>query len=133
MSEQPRPVRAWAEYEEWSVFTSTCEGNWDFVVTPKGATGEAAAGTTVSFETAWKGRYIEAPLRSLRVLLSTGHEATLSRDTRQGGWWYMRLIRCGRPEFGRNTAFEADTDVDAVARALAEAVAWVSEQSGVKA
>ena len=146
MSEQPRPVRAWAEYDEWSTFSSAYEGNWDFVVTPKGATGEAAAGATMSFETALKGRYIEAPLRTLRVLLSTGQwvelvrkadSVTISRGRKavmldpgcmkfslfapDGTWlhggWYM-------PEV---------TDADAVARAIAEAVAWVSEREGVKA
>lgn len=132
------PVRAWIEYVVWSVFARLTDGNWDFVVTPKGSEGEAAAGTTMSFETAVKGRYIESPLRSLRVLLSTGHELWCDvAGSNFTHWWLCR-------DHGSFVAWDYGRGSDAhylttglidaanlsdsavVERALADAIAWVA-------
>ena len=131
-SEQVRPIRAWAEYENWSVFARLTDGSWDFVVTPTGADGEAAAGTTMSFETAIRGRYIEAPLRSLRVLFSTGHEVLLEQSpcgVEHEDWeWLATLMQGGAFRAERISMPNSTSDADAVQRAIDAAVQWIGEQ-----
>lgn len=138
MSETPRPIRAWAEYNEWLVlldgigdalgrdadyFTS-----WEM---PNGAEGNPQLFPGMLPFQHWIAFMGHGPLRSLRVLLSTGHEVTLdriqSRDP-DGEWFEWRLwdsectlLVSDRPESGLS-------DTAAVERAIAAAVACVEGQ-----
>lgn len=144
MSEQARPVRAWAEYDEIALFWHEDDGQtW---LTPKGegwypSRFDDVPWIVATMEQLQLLQRVPGPLRSLRVLLSTGHEVELVRKAdsvtipqgrkavmldpgcmkfslfaSEGAWlhggWYM-------PEV---------TDADAVARAISEALAWIREQ-----
>ena len=141
MSETPRPVRAWAEYDEWSVFLNSMPmaGPW-FVAVPKGAKDHAIVDMLSEMgrdairwlTTPEPVIFHPGPLRSIRILLSTGHTIWLYgviswRDhSKRLCWrWYLRE---GRAELVRGDIPTDTTDTDAVSRALAEAVAWIEEQ-----
>lgn len=126
------PVRAWAEYDEEATFSRLTDGDWDFVVTPKGAEGEAAAGTTESLMTAIKGRYIDAPLRSLRVLFSTGHEMRLHAYLPEQQAWEMTMGSWGFGWIKMRRTIAAGTDAEAVQRAIDAAVAWIGAQANAE-
>jgi len=150
MSEQPRPVRAWAEYDEWSVYAEDdFDGEkhspfWAFWTPKTGdyAHDDSRAKSVLHVIELSSDDFMDCgPLRTLRVLLSTGHWVELVRKAdsvtipqgrkavmldpgcmkfslfaSEGAWlhggWYM-------PEV---------TDADAVARAISEALAWIREQ-----
>jgi hypothetical protein len=141
-SAEVRPVRAWAEYDEWSVYwqhLAKIESAW-FI--PSGADGLAYNLGHIPLETMIEGQQLHGySLRSLRVLLSTGHEVGLDRyadsvTIPQGNRAVM--LDAGCMKF---SLFASDghwlhggwympevADADAVARALSEAIAWVQGQ-----
>ena len=136
MSADVTPVRAWAEYDEWSGYMEFREQwlEWTWAEIPKGASGELYSDknevNSVSEAVgAWGDERGFGPLRSLRVLLSNGHEIRLDREAAYGvvmrpkpGWWF--LSEHGQNEF----PFQAATDAEAVDRALVEATAWFAGQ-----
>lgn len=143
MSEGVRPVRAWIEREEWQQYLQWDEHAGRFIRVSVPTNGERELGLN------WTGFATVAaaiddrgwdPLRSLRVLLSTGHEVQL--DRRLGSVTIPQGDRAVMLDPGcmKFSLFAPDgmwlcggwympevTDAEAVARALAEAVAWVQE------
>ena len=150
MSEDVRPVRAWAEYDEWLVF---CDWDaraasfddalwsvrpWYRVVIPK--TGNGSQHTTVLLSSLIDclTRLPEVvaewgELRSIRVVLNTGSEVTVSR--------FMAVSR-GTVEWGREWVWRAAdaegcfpmdgvTDADAVARAVQEAIGVLTGEASM--
>lgn len=113
------PVRAWAEWQECTGYLeSRGEGvTWSGVVIPTTDLGHMQTGLATGV-TDWVRKVTQAgPLRSLRVLLSNGSEVHIDRvsEWRQWTWRIDEAI-------GQN--LWADTDTEAVERALAEAIAW---------
>lgn len=144
MSETPRPVpvRAWGEFDEWSVFARWEDptDSWVLWLVPSGAVGEPWA-------VAKRGELGEAlleadgALRKLRVLLS-GHDGHLKlyRNTRAGrefvgGNWTdlpagartWHLYDSMGSELTAGWIEPDTTDTDAVTRALSEATNWLNE------
>lgn len=148
MSEQPRPIRAWGEYDDgrlWLDMHDVQEMDAPAVFVPSTAEGllvyiEAVQDHTddwslPGFIRWWGAQEGSGPLRSLRVLLSTGHEVTMDCCVEDGyciDGTFTWELRDGQqwPCGGSITDL---SDADAVARAISEAVAWVSEHEGVKA
>lgn len=145
MSETPRPVRAWAEFDEWSVFVWFVDGKWGFSYHPKGR----ANGPANYWGVATLGEAVfcvsgDQPLRSLRILLSTGHWVELVRKVDAVTIAQGRKAVMLDPGCMKFLLFASDgvwlhggwympevPDTDAVTRALAEAVAWIQEQEEV--
>lgn len=135
MSETPRPVRAWAEYDEIALFWHDDDAQtW---LTPKGGEWYPRRFDDVpwivsTMEQLQLVKYGPGPLRSIRILLSTGHEVEVRPSRGDEDDWSWRLTRggnyCTSGLFDRTTG----SDADAISRALAEAVAWI-EQQGVTA
>lgn len=130
-----RPVRAWAEYDQWLVYLEFEDGKLGFrrYVIPKGEAGRL----TESFDlfpgvaAALKGDGPKSgSLRSLRVLYENGCELTLQR--RFGGTFWGWSIELS-DEFNEIKApwpggsFTEDKDSEAVERALIAAAAWFTQ------
>lgn len=130
MSADVRPVRCWVEYDEWSGYMEFREEwlEWTWAEIPRGATGELyvdknEVNSIEEAVQAWGGERNFGPLRSLRVLLSTGHEVTVTpysdEDIGRGALWKVgSLVQAG---------VQADSDSEAVQRALDAAIRWVAE------
>lgn len=134
MSDSTMPVRAWAEYDEWSVFLCGDTGPFWLTATPKGATGNVVS---TGWHSSWRC-VVDAltdwshpgPLRSLRILLSTGHTVRLELGYSTHGPRPAHWMTLGRfPVIELETSFTEESDIQAVTRALAEAVAWIEEQA----
>ncbi len=143
----PVPVRAWAEYEEWSVFILLGRNmgyqRWQI---PKGADEKPHAIDRVDGYLSDALELVNCgPLRSIRVLLSTGHEVHIHPHGQAQPYWVDRTKPrpngdywcCSiwgeaptgweqRPHMKSLETFFAATDSEAVERALAAAIAWVT-------
>ena len=135
-----RPVRAWADYDQWSVYLEGFEGQvvhgWENVVIPKGNRDwiherGVYSGIADFAEGFGAGIVKPGPLRSLRVLYENDCELKVQR--RFGGtfWgWSMELS----DEFNEIKApwpggfFAEDKDSEAVERAMIAAAAWFSQR-----
>lgn len=131
---QVMPVRAWAEYPEWSVYIEQWwTEDWYRVDIPKGAnhglriltqddTRELLPIPSLVAALAIEMSSPYGPLQSLRVLLSNGETLTLGRAN--DWWWYWTLS--DPPQIGgyADGGFEDDNDAEAVQRALTAAAAY---------
>jgi hypothetical protein len=134
-----RPIRAWAEYDEWSVFMDHYTGiasdeRWfyDAHLVPKGANGACTGhggfrGIADFFGDEPKPL---GPLRSLRVLYENGATLILRQwpaysngpwkwDLWDHGGAHRRMLATGD--------FPEDKDSEAVERAMVAAAAWFSQ------
>ena len=155
MSDQYEPVRCWAEYDEWSVFYEDRDHIQGAQWWPKGANGEASSifhGVTgglvdaLTRVTEWYAPK-SGPLRSLRVLLRSGHEVEIfphpqaqpywtdrTKPRENGVYWCANVfgedpgMGITRPWLWSAATFESATDAEAVSRALSEARRWLEEQ-----
>lgn len=146
-AEDVKPVRAWAEWDEWTGYLP-----WDqdgALVIPKGGAGDAYEirhCLTPQELVLWiseLGGF--GPLRSIRVLLSNGAwvliETSDRKDGQRGALIYLfkderqiqRYTENGGLENWEESWYEGyPTDAEAVDRALAEATAWfATQESGV--
>ena len=133
MSEMPRPVRGWAEYDEWSGFLyPTISDEWAGLRVPK--TGQGMYGIhAFKRELPILIEHMDCgPLRSIRILLSTGEEVSMDCCVEDGYFidgMFAWELRDGE-EWPHGGLITDLSDSDAVTRALAEAVAWVQGQEG---
>jgi hypothetical protein len=130
-----RPIRAWAEYDEWSVYLQQWDAEyWDVVFTPNGdddwaysrkefsgiadfVQGSAGADMTVHV----------GPLRSLRVLYENGYEMELDADDGPfPGEWEWLVLGPGET-YQASGSFKEDKDSEAVERAMIAASAWFTQ------
>lgn len=141
MSEQPSPVRAWAEYDEIALFWH--EDDAQTWLTPKGewwcpSRFDDVPWIVATMEQLQLLKHGPGPLRSLRVLLSTGHELWCDvAGSNFTHWWLCRdhgsFVAW---DYGRGSDAHYLTtglidaanlsDSAAVERALADAIAWVA-------
>lgn len=124
------PVRAWAEYSEWSVFADTGHRMFSADAYPRGKDGRKEQVAWGDEDLPSLVRHLEqfGPLRSLRVLFSTGHAVTITpyadEDVGTGALWKVgNWVQAG---------VQADTDADAVQRAIDAAVAWIGAQANAE-
>jgi hypothetical protein len=133
-----RPVRAWAEYDEWSVFALYLSSDWQIWEMPQTKNGLPITGFSASLYAAIDR--IEVPLRSLRVLYENGYvlkanrrEALPPRPGYINVTWYWYLfppeIVDGYRVVGQvaDGLFPEDKDSEAVERAMIAAAAWFSQ------
>lgn len=121
------PVRCWGEYDGWHVMLDRQEDAWfKLFCLPTGGedrpfTSDATSVTRVMEMTLFD----HLPLRSLRVLLRSGHEVHL-----WGCWsWALREEADASPvKWGSFRAADC-SDVEAVTRALSEAQQWLQRES----
>jgi hypothetical protein len=133
-----RPVRAWGEYDEWSVFALYLSSDWQIWEMPQTKNGLPITGFSASLYAAIDR--IEVPLRSLRVLYENGYvlkanrrEALPPRPGYINVTWYWYLfppeIVDGYRVVGQvaDGLFPEDKDSEAVERAMIAAAAWFSQ------
>jgi hypothetical protein len=133
-----RPVRAWGEYDEWSVFALYLSSDWQIWEMPQTKNGLPITGFSASLYAAIDR--IEVPLRSLRVLYENGYELKANRrealPPRPGyinvtWYWYLfpPEIVDGYRVVGQvaDGLFPEDKDSEAVERAMIAAAAWFSQ------
>jgi hypothetical protein len=131
-----RPVRAWADYEEWSVFMDHYTGiasdeRWFYEahLIPKGANGACTGhggfrGLVDFFKNEPKPL---GPLRSLRVLYENGYEMELDADDGPfPGEWEWLVLGPGQT-YQASGSFKEDKDTEAVERSLIAAAAWFTQ------
>ncbi len=127
-----RPVRAWADYDTWSIYMADMDAlTWDAVLIPMGLAnwqrwtdGRGVADIAKLAETK-----LGIPLRSLRVLYENGYELKLQAyaninglDPEKRHWhWYLVGVDAAGD-------FAEDRDSEAVERALIAAAAWFSQR-----
>lgn len=129
-----RAVRAWAEYEDARVFMNPMHdtpGKFTRWEIPTGANGDPLYSTHFDGVEEFVRRSSQkyGPLRSLRVLLGTGHEVDVHRVCsliHDGEDWNWRL-----DDRWPVQGFDDCPDAEAVERALAEAIAWIQGQQEV--
>lgn len=119
------PVRAWAEYSEWSVFIDkAADKGFDTWHIPKSGQARVVTGWALSIYHVFMATNPDenfGPLQSLRVLLSNGHELQLEWTPYE--WrWYIHAFR-DDPEIPYGL-FRDDNDAEAVQRALTAAAAF---------
>ena len=132
-----RPIRAWAEYDDWLVFAiqsafetgGVRSDGWqrsDIPQTGKGVPQQYR----INYNLADALSFTETgPLRSLRVLYDNGIELKLQKyaninglDITKRHWhWYLR----GADAAGE---FAEDKDSEAVERAMIAAAAWFTQE-----
>jgi hypothetical protein len=133
-----RPVRAWADYDEWSLFARDPMEHsgqyWKFYCIPNGAKGEPYVSTKPGVTAILK--FMEdqriGALRSLRVLYENGYELKLEcyaningLDITKRHWhWYLKGVDCAGE-------FAEDKDSEAVERAMIAASAWFTQAEGL--
>ena len=126
MTEPVVPVRAWAEYPEWSVFCDTEAPTWLRYGIPKGEHNRLSErrGDTSLVDTLTGLPY--GPLQSLHVLLSNGAE--LHIDPKRYGEpdpmvaWHWVVGQGGKVV--ASGFYYEDNDAEAVQRALTAAAAY---------
>jgi hypothetical protein len=140
-----RPVRAWADYDTWSIYMADMDAlTWDAVLIPMGLAnwqrwtdGRGVADIAKLAETK-----LGIPLRSLRVLYENGYE--LKARSREGtipgtsessilwDWGLSAPLTAGSvyalPGPVASGSFPEDSDSEAVERALIAAAAWFSQR-----
>lgn len=137
-----RPIRAWAEYDEWSVFLQEFDAEyWDVVFTPRAEDDwEYSREEFVGIVDFMRGSTDEAmkmqvgPLRSLRVLYENGYELKLEPSGLASGhlhewFWYLHQFK-DDPEIPHGR-FTEDKDSEAVERAMIAAAAFFSQRQDV--
>lgn len=134
MSEQVQPVRAWAEYDEWSVFADRVGPEWDIWVSPRNEHGVLWHRAGMSgLLAALPGADTCGPLRSLRVLFSTGHEMELERawyeDGRDPSDDWRLSVTDGAEWADKSFVDMGLSDADAVQRAI-DATVQMAGQHG---
>lgn len=130
-----QPIRAWAEYDDWSAYAELPEG-W-FVAVPKGVDGvwHNSRQSALSLTTAvLLGEERCGQFHFLRVYLSNGYELLCDRreqtslhGVRYPLWFRWELRRPGYVWLDApHGSWEADsmTDSQSVARALDGALSW---------
>jgi hypothetical protein len=129
-----RPVRAWGEYDEWSVFALYLSSDWQIWEMPQTKNGLPITGFSASLYAAIDR--IEVPLRSLRVLYENGMVLHLVVYYGDGLWnWYlypsMDLFWQAERDDGfhpnASGSFQEDKDSEAVERAMIAAAAWFTQ------
>jgi hypothetical protein len=134
-----RPVRAWGEYDEWSVFALYLSSDWQIWEMPQTKNGLPITGFSASLYAAIDR--IEVPLRSLRVLYENGYElkakareGTIRGTSDYGTTWdwslWMPLTPgtvYAMPGPVASGSFPEDKDSEAVERAMIAAAAWFSQ------
>ena len=126
-SEQVRPIRAWAEFDKWSVFVWFADEKWGFSYHPKnGANGPANHWGVESLTDAVFS--VDGPLRSLRVLFSTEHWLAVQTSDVEVVWAWLyapgpRIV--GNAIALMDMEFIATSDAEAIQRAIDAAVQWI--------
>lgn len=129
-----RPIRAWAEYDEWSVYLEDYDGEWVNVHIPKGNNDwsyergvyDGIADFATNLQVVRLGF---GSLRSLRVLYENGHELQLEqwhKDLNDSNVWPW-ILRDRNHDAQADGQFTEDKDSDAVERALIAAAAWFTQ------
>ena len=139
MTQPVKPIRAWADYDEWWVLLDstgydTTPGNFEPWEMPKGRTGGPwnegeYTGIVVAIEDMNHG-----PLRSFRVLFDNGYELRLRHGSREHGetFWFYWNLSPPLPAEGvyapvgpvAQGSINEDKDHEAVHRALTAAAAY---------
>ena len=124
-----RPVRAWADYDEWSVYLEFEDGKLGFrrYVIPKGGAGRLTESFDVfpGVAAALKGDGPKSgSLRSVRVLYENGAELILGTGYAGRGWGW--IVQYGDRHASGD--FTEDKDSEAVERAMIAAAAWFSQR-----
>ena len=148
MSDQYDPVRAWTEYDHWQELHWIPEPRggerWERYSIPKdgGRMPSVSVTTYATLEQSIKtGADLKdaGPLRSLRVLLRSGHEVTLDvaealvvddhPDLGYDAEWRLSIPDEHGPWMKQIASWDwADgSDTEAVSRALSEARRWLEE------
>lgn len=143
MSDEVKPVRAWAEYDEWAVFFIEIAHEyedapgWEPWEIPKAGNGRPyTCSVYTTIVDAIDGTN-HGPLRSIRVLLSNGAEVRLETQGRLG----YRQVKLRRSDgtapswgvdFDTRRGFVCIDDAEAVERAIAEATVWFAAQEEAK-
>jgi len=128
-------VRAWMEWDEWSGYVEDegPEAFWSYAM-PKGGHNRCSIRAHREFMDTLIGLPYGL-LRSIRVLLRTGHEVEIDRWLAQCRWWLFPPGRQdGKRTHGYLRAGDFDwigiSDAEAVARALQAAAEWLEAQDG---
>ena len=128
VSEQVRPIRAWAKHDEWFVLAHLQSPDWwQFWEIPKTGQGDPSCnGYLESLAVGLQDEYY-GPLRSLRVLFSTGHEVKC--------WWRYDDSKFGCVLSGEGVVSKLKfwpkvADVADVELAIDAAVQWITKQQG---
>ena len=135
MSDQYEPVRAWAEWDEWTGYwqsVAALESAW-FI--PKTGNGMAYNLGDMSLASMIEGQALGGySLRSLRVLLRSGHEVNLEPMPNGGHpLWGAGLDLSNTSSDLHPTEYpnwyfdDVVTDDEAVSRALSEARRWLED------
>lgn len=134
----PQPIRAWAEYDEWSPYIyPTIFGEWSSVCIPK--TGQESHVVAHGFARTipdWirvQGSEL-GQLRSLRVLFSTGHEMELigwDEHIEPGGarygWDHVWQLSVGDTCIADWVDDGSEGDQQLVQRTIDAAVQWIGQ------
>jgi hypothetical protein len=126
-----RPVRAWGEYDEWSVFALYLSSDWQIWEMPQTKNGLPITGFAASLYAAIDR--IEVPLRSLRVLYENGYELRLTAVSFIEGLptslthWAWSLWPKKGMDAAANGIFAEDKDSEAVERAMIAASSWFTQ------
>jgi hypothetical protein len=120
-----RPIRAWAEYDEW---TWMADAATDKVYSiPTSGDGGPFVSQYISVAQAAAEGDMFRPLRSLRVLYENGYEMELDADDGPfPGEWEWLVLGPGQT-YQASGSFKEDKDSEAVERAMIAASAWFSQ------
>jgi hypothetical protein len=120
-----KPVRAWAEYDEW---TWMADAATDKVYSiPTSGDGGPFVSQYISVVQAAAEGDMFRPLRSLRVLYENGYEMELDADDGPfPGEWEWLVLGPGQT-YQASGSFKEDKDTDAVERAMIAASAWFTQ------
>ena len=127
MSDEYEPVRAWTEWDAWSVYWQSVgklDSAW-FI--PTAGDGLAYNLGDMSLASMIEGQALGGyALRSLRVLLRSGHWLYWLRGSERINWWIKSDPHDSRMHAKGNCSADL-SDAEAVSRALAEARRWLEE------
>lgn len=132
MSRIVRPIRAWADYDDWRWFWHDLSEK--VYAIPLTADGHPFVSSWPSVVQAARS-FEHEPLRSLRVLYENGWTLELGPEsgrttTASGSWfWYLHEDK-DAPEIPHGR-FSEDKDSEAVERAMIAAAAWFSQRQGL--
>ena len=120
-----KPVRAWAEYDEW---TWMADAATDKVYSiPTSGDGGPFVSQYISVVQAAAEGDMFRPLRSLRVLYENEYEMELDADDGPfPGEWEWLVLGPGQT-YQASGSFKEDKDSEAVERSMIAAAAWFSQ------
>jgi hypothetical protein len=125
-----RPIRAWAEYEEYLLLLDTTVATWRSYLSPMTGEGVPHASGGSSIVACIRNMNI-GPLRSLRVLYENGCELKLEAPTAMTPeWlWFLNVDSENLPDDVESPEgmFSEDKDSEAVERAMIAASAWFTQ------